>query len=694
MYTTVDTIDQLKVDANTFVMDNDRMLYAPFLEQVERYCQSNLVGSPEQSHILIGGDLSIDLLTKPDHKLTRDQFVWDLYACDAYGIAKKLAEDLANVRSPHIPARTIALQTNVKHREFTIYVYTRVLLRIYSMERYRGVDLAELAGTSIVVGPFTHQSIKSISPEMHLIQTYRKLYSPAMIGTAEQNLTNEAALIALMPALSNQIDGGDEQLKSVDKILKYLAAKDTPPHVHVGVYAINGDKSRLQIITDNIDAIYLGVARVIKKLRFVKYNLGIVGDFQLTNHTIYDVRGDTQIPCMDIFNSAQFEMIPFVMRGSERVGNPWVLLRFLFIDMWVLQMIDQFGKHTNQHKIDKLLRLVTKVRASALINPVASFQLDNYIGIYMDESIAKKKMIRETGDRFPTYYPAKDKINGDRTNSPWRKLKNGGNEIYYKDYPINGADDAPLVSAAINLSMYQSDKRKIILKITGDNKTSNTADMITALTHYRERAIGATKWGANKSIAKEKAKNAMFVPLVPRKREPVYLDIGCGSGIVLSALKEQYGSVVAYGADIEDTRADKNASEFILIKPGEPITLPDSSVDIISMFHVIHHMTDSPADRFVDIMRMLKPGGVLLFKDHNVTDTRTASNVDFEHFVYLVGETEKPIATLMSNFATELPMTYYSTDSVTKFAKDAGLTAVVVGESRGFSAIYHAMWRK
>jgi len=706
MYTETNPIDSIKERAQVFVVENDRALYAPFLAHVEEFCQ--------REHVLLGGDLSIVLLTSSrdtplgasNHKLTKDQFVWDLYASDAYALAKKLADELIHVRSPHIPARTVALQTNIKHREFTMYVNTRVLLRIFAMERYRGADLSKLAGGAIVAGSLTGLTIPSIAPEMHLIHIYRQLYSPHAIADIVSNLTLEASLHTIMQR-GVVIGGTDEKLKYIDKIIAHIDTSAST--VFIGPFAVRGDKSRLQVITDDVHALQMAISRIIPRTQNVKYALGIVSDFQLTKHTVYINTGPgIQTHIIDIFNSAAYEMIPWQQR-EHRVAGPWVILRFLFIDIWILKMVGAIGgnSHAYKQKIEHILSLVNLVRASAITDLPATFQLDNYIGIYMNESVAKKKMIKESGDRFPTYYPAKKTKTGGAgerryTDNQWKRKNNSdGTKHYYKDYadtsdaPLgitsgtepNNTNVVRLTSQPIDLSMYIADKRKILTKIAGDPRK----DMLDVLARYREHALGATKWSANKSVEKEITKNSQFFAFAPPAPR-VFLDIGCGSGIVLAAFKQQYNIETVYGADIEDTRTNPDASEFVLVTPGSPIDLPDASVDIITMFHVIHHMTDSPMDRFRDIARLLKPGGVFMFKDHDVQNVRVASNVDFEHFVYLVGEVDKPISELMSNFPTELPMTYYSANDVAGMAVDAGLKQCMFGKPYGMSAIYHCAW--
>lgn len=734
MYTIINIIDAIKPEADKFIMSNDRMLYAPFLACVEKFCNENKV--------LIGGATGIELLLKKpvDNVLTKDMFSWELYAADAYKVAREIADAMAEVTSPHIPARTTALQTNIKHREFTIYVYTRMLLKIYSMDKYRGVDLADAAGLDTVIGPFTKLTMKSVSADMHLIQIYRNLYTPAKVSQWKDNLSTEAALYDIVKSRDTKVTGGAFHTSEfTDRIIKHIG-NDA---VIIGDYAVSTiatrhQKSRLQIITaEPIADIQRRIERVMGKhsnrlkVFVVNYQLNIVSDFQITKHTIYISDEKNQSPLIDIFNSSEFEMIPFWKRSGLKIGNPWVIMRFLMIDSWILKLISKFGKDPAPvlERIEKNLRTMAIVRDIALADLAACFQLDtdSYTGVYIDEVVAKKKLIKDIGDKFPTYFPAKN------------KQKTGSADMAMNTTHTSMAKPTTTFtysSKPIDLEEYPEDKMTIAKKILHEP----IADMLTSLTNYRNKTYsggeptdtieeansailsGHTgnmprsdrvtadtygafvrretreqtrngKWGANKSLDAELRKNAQFIPYIPKNINK-YVDIGCGSGIVLAAFKRRFNIRDAICADVEDNRETAYKSfPFIKIEPDTSIPIPDSSVNLVTLFHVVHHMMDDVRGRVIDIARMLKPGGMLLVKDHDVRDRRDASNVDFEHFVYQIGESPNDIIQIMTQFDTELPMNYYSSEQLCDIISEY-LTLVWVQDARHLTKVYSAVFKK
>jgi len=111
-------------------------------------------------------------------------------------------------------------------------------------------------------------------------------------------------------------------------------------------------------------------------------------------------------------------MIPYWIVPGEyekvKIGNPWVLLRFLLIDIWVLKLILNIGtdnpdfiKKRIKNIIDHADSVRTLARRNVNESPEKVFQLTNYVGVFFDEVVARKKMIKEIGERFPVYYPAK-----------------------------------------------------------------------------------------------------------------------------------------------------------------------------------------------------------------------------------------------------------------------------------------------
>jgi hypothetical protein len=435
MYAGLDVVDKLRPEAEKFVLENDRMLFAPFFAAAEKFFVDN--------NVVVGGKIGIDLLTN-NTTITKDSFVWDVYTDDTFATAKELADSLSKVESSHIPARTVALQTSIRHREFIIYVNTRLLFKIYSMDKYRGLQLISVMGPVKRKGYFSDAILNVIPEEIQLIDIYRTLYSPSKSKFWSLDIETEEIIYNQIrdsiEEKATEITGGARfNRPACDQILihKIIA---TSSNVLIGDYALSliAEKSasinpsRLQFISDvpiedlvsRIEKVLtsdknaarkIGVDRV--KISSVKYNIHIPSDFQITKHTLYAIVGQDQTPIADVFNSTTYEMIPYWIVSYDgkniKIGNPFVLLKYQFIDIWILKLIMNIGNEKKEFlktrikslilHTDYLRELVKKLMAS---NVEKLFQLENYEGININELTAKKKLIKEIGERFANYYPA------------------------------------------------------------------------------------------------------------------------------------------------------------------------------------------------------------------------------------------------------------------------------------------------
>jgi ubiquinone/menaquinone biosynthesis C-methylase UbiE len=115
-----------------------------------------------------------------------------------------------------------------------------------------------------------------------------------------------------------------------------------------------------------------------------------------------------------------------------------------------------------------------------------------------------------------------------------------------------------------------------------------------------------------------------LVPLIPNKKVsyPTILDIGFGHGQSLWLLEEYFQPTRLIGLDIDpraQTRATNNIKKCkcnveILQSDAAFIALPDASVDMIFCHQSFHHLVNQ--DRAIkEFLRVLKPGGVLLFAE-------------------------------------------------------------------------------
>src|ERR1044071_5691347 len=108
-------------------------------------------------------------------------------------------------------------------------------------------------------------------------------------------------------------------------------------------------------------------------------------------------------------------------------------------------------------------------------------------------------------------------------------------------------------------------------------------------------------------------RRARVLELLPEKLGRV-LDVGCGPGVMVSAVLERGGSFE--GRDLSPEMISESIEKFgdlpnVNFKQGdiETIDLPDASCDQVLAMAVIEYLA-SPDKAFAEISRVLKPGGV------------------------------------------------------------------------------------
>ena len=110
------------------------------------------------------------------------------------------------------------------------------------------------------------------------------------------------------------------------------------------------------------------------------------------------------------------------------------------------------------------------------------------------------------------------------------------------------------------------------------------------------------------------------------------IDVGCGRGEWLEILREE--GLVAQGVDTNRMMIEQCRLRRLAVVEGEAIaflrTLPDTSVDAITAFHVVEHFLFEDLVRLLDeIVRVLKPGGVAIFETPNPDNVLVGSRTFF-----------------------------------------------------------------
>lgn len=112
----------------------------------------------------------------------------------------------------------------------------------------------------------------------------------------------------------------------------------------------------------------------------------------------------------------------------------------------------------------------------------------------------------------------------------------------------------------------------------------------------------------------------------------VYLDIGCHKGIITKSVSEYFGikKENVYGSDI-DKHKDFSFNFKLLTENG--MNFDNNTFDLVTCFMVFHHCKYYEI-LIKEIFRVLKPGGILIIKEHDCSFKNDKIVLDVLHDFY------------------------------------------------------------
>ena len=113
-----------------------------------------------------------------------------------------------------------------------------------------------------------------------------------------------------------------------------------------------------------------------------------------------------------------------------------------------------------------------------------------------------------------------------------------------------------------------------------------------------------------------------------KKQITSLLDFGCGNAEITSEIARDYGIKTVYGVDVYPESESKHKSIIYKQVKDNKIDIPDHSIDLVTCYMSIHHFEDFDK-MMAEICRVLKPGGWLFFREHDVGK----DNVDLRTFL-------------------------------------------------------------
>ena len=103
-----------------------------------------------------------------------------------------------------------------------------------------------------------------------------------------------------------------------------------------------------------------------------------------------------------------------------------------------------------------------------------------------------------------------------------------------------------------------------------------------------------------------------LVSLAGPRNLPALLDIGCGDGLLARALADRLGATEVQGVDVH-----VRPHPLVPVQEYDGLTLPFPAgrFDVVTLCDVLHHAA-APAVVLKEALRVLRPQGRLLVKDH------------------------------------------------------------------------------
>jgi 2-polyprenyl-3-methyl-5-hydroxy-6-metoxy-1,4-benzoquinol methylase len=110
-----------------------------------------------------------------------------------------------------------------------------------------------------------------------------------------------------------------------------------------------------------------------------------------------------------------------------------------------------------------------------------------------------------------------------------------------------------------------------------------------------------------------------FISSAAHGSAPQLLDVGCGSGTLLGLLKQRGFQVRGFDSSAEAAQIAKSESDVDVIVGSrlQDAGFQDESFDLVTLFHVMEHVTD-PRAVLSEVRRILRPSGRLVLQVPNI----------------------------------------------------------------------------
>lgn len=376
---------------------------------VHDYCKNNKL-MVSNKYVLTDDENNVSNTTKK---------IYEIYTYNPFRHANNLTNKIYQAQIKNSDAKYTRLKTIQEKEEFMIEYDFRQIVHFNKLQKHNGEPYD-------IVKPVEINNILYLPSEIELIDIYHLLYDPSKYDDIQSSLKFEKILFDRVSKRKQKgILGagccpGKRNILEAIKVGLIREWLDTTSNVVlIGAWAkewvkngkkANTNNEKIQLIgKNNPDELLAELQKYTKTftnfdVSFKEQSLNIPKDFRTKRYTYYihipTERGITEKPFLDLFNCLEFELIPTEKIKGVCVGNKWVILRFLFIDLWILRIIQGLKLLSN----DILNKKINYIWDLILHYKKAKDGKYQYVGIHRDFNTDKKTSNMQ-GKRFYPYYP-------------------------------------------------------------------------------------------------------------------------------------------------------------------------------------------------------------------------------------------------------------------------------------------------
>lgn len=407
MYRTTNFIDRTK-DICDQVIAIERDRYRPYYQLIIDHLREHAGPNPP----ILGGKIACDVYINNKYdidRITRDAKPIIVHSDQPFAFAKQLIDKLfAATKNIYLLVLPV-----FSDEEYEVMISGfRKLCVVRNLGTYRDTQLSTLMRPKKIAG------LHLINPELLLVGIYRQFFydlADEDEDAIKESFAREAALFSHFVAdvKRGKLDvrpatrvtrGSDDSIVDLRRQL-IAALKD---HLIIGKQGIKPTSGldQLQFITELDDKdIFERLKQVSPPtgtLDIARYSLSLPIDSRLRRFRIFVASGGSaRQRVADIYTAGQYDLYTL---------HPFLFLRFIFVDLWTINLIHAIGDldaHTAQREIDRLIDEAIAVHESLVASTIPTADFSSFRGQYVDEMVARqraKKFARRNNDDM--YYAA------------------------------------------------------------------------------------------------------------------------------------------------------------------------------------------------------------------------------------------------------------------------------------------------